>query len=175
MLIMRLQRGVTLIEMTVTIAIAAILVMLAVPSFKIMLANAQIRTAAQALHDGLQLARVEAIRRNERVILTKGTQSAWTVSIEGDASTVQARSYTEGSTAASVNVTPSGATKVTFDGLGRVKSNTDASGSISQFDIDVPTTLIPAADSKDLRITITTGGAIRLCDPNATAGVGMGC
>lgn len=172
---MRSQRGFTLIEMMVTIAIAAILVTIAVPSFKIMLANAQIRTAAQALHDGLQLARVEAIRRNERVVLTKGTQSAWTVSIEGDASTVQARSYTEGSIAASVNVTPSGATKVTFDGLGRVKGNTDTSGSISQFDIDVPTTLIPAADSKDLRITITTGGAIRLCDPNAAAGVGMGC
>lgn len=175
MLIMRLQRGVTLIELSITIAIAAILIALAVPSFKIMLANAQIRTAAQALHDGLQLARVEAIRRNERVIFTKGTQSAWTVSIESDASTVQTRPYTEGSTAATVSVTPNGAIKVTFNSLGRVVANTDASNSISQLDIDVPITLIPAADSHELRITITTGGAIRLCDPNATAGVGMGC
>lgn len=175
MLIMRLQRGVTLIELSITIAIAAILIALAVPSFKIMLANAQIRTAAQALHDGLQLARVEAIRRNERVIFTKGTQSAWTVSIESDASTVQTRPYTEGSTAATVSVTPNGAIKVTFNSLGRVVANTDASNSIFQLDIDVPITLIPAADSHELRITITTGGAIRLCDPNATAGVGMGC
>lgn len=175
MLIMRLQRGVTLIELSITIAIAAILIALAVPSFKIMLANAQIRTAAQALHDGLQLARVEAIRRNERVIFTKGTQSAWTVSIESDASTVQTRPYTEGSTAATVSVTPNGAIKVTFNSLGRVVANTDASNSISQLDIDVPITVIPAADSHELRITITTGGAIRLCDPNATAGVGMGC
>lgn len=175
MLIMRLQRGVTLIELSITIVIAAILIALAVPSFKIMLANAQIRTAAQALHDGLQLARVEAIRRNERVIFTKGTQSAWTVSIESDASTVQTRPYTEGSTAATVSVTPNGAIKVTFNSLGRVVANTDASNSISQLDIDVPITVIPAADSHELRITITTGGAIRLCDPNATAGVGMGC
>lgn len=172
---MRSQRGVTLIEMTVTISIAAILVALAIPSFKIMLANAQIRTAAQALHDGLQLARVEAIRRNERVIFTKGTQSAWTVSIESDTSTVQTRPYTEGSTAASVTVTPGGSTQVTFNSLGRVVANTDASSSISQLDADVPSTLLPAADSHELRITITTGGAIRLCDPNATAGVGMGC
>lgn len=175
MLIMRIQRGVTLIEMTITIAIVAILITLAVPSFKVMLANAQIRTAAQALHDGLQLARVEAIRRNERVIFIKGTQSAWTVSIESDASTVQTRPYTEGSTAATVSVTPNGATQVTFNALGRVVANTDASNSITQLDIDGPITLISAADSHELRITITTGGAIRLCDPNVTPGVGMGC
>lgn len=175
MLIMRLQRGVTLIELMVTIAIAAILITLAAPSFKIMLANAQIRTAAQALHDGLQLAHVEAIRRNERVIFTKNTQSAWTVSAENGGATLQTRPYTEGSIAATVSVIPNGATKVTFNGFGRVVANTDASSSISQLDIDVPTTLIAAADSKNLRITVTAGGAIRLCDPNATAGVGMGC
>ena len=171
----RLQRGVTLIEMVVTIAIMAILIALAVPSFKNILANAQIRTAAQALNDGLQLARVEAIRRNERVIFTKGTQSAWTVTVESDASTVQTRPYTEGSNSATVTVTPNNATKVTFNSLGRVVANTDTSSSISQLDIDVPTTLIAAADSHELRITITSGGAIRLCDPNAASGVGMGC
>lgn len=175
MLIMRLQRGVTLIELVITIAIAAILIALAVPSFRIMLANAQIRTAAQGLHDGLQLARVEAIRRNERVIFSKGSQSAWTVSIESDGSTVQTRPYTEGSTVATVSVTPNGAAQVTFNALGRVVANTDASSSISQLDIDVPGTVIAAVDSHELRITITTGGAIRLCDPNATPGVGMGC
>lgn len=175
MLIQRFQRGFTLIEMMITIAIAAILISLAVPSFNIMLANAQIRTAGQALHDGLQLARVEAIRRNERVIFTKGTQSTWTVSTESGGATLQTRPYTEGSTAATVSVTPNSATEVTFNAFGRVVANTDASSSISQLDIDVPTTLIAAADSKNLRITITVGGATRLCDPNATAGVGMGC
>ena len=64
---------------------------------------------------------------------------------------------------------------VTFDGLGRVKSNTDASSSITQLDIDVPTTLIPASNSREQRVTVTPGGAIRLCDPNVTSGVGMGC
>lgn len=175
MLIPRYQRGVTLIEMVVTIAIAAILVSLAAPSFKIMLANAQIRTAAQALHDGLQLARVEAIRRNTRVIFTKGAQSTWTATIESDSSTVQARDSSEGSASATVVVTPNGATKATFNSLGRVVANTDASSSITQLDVDVPTTLIAAADSRELRITISGGGAIRLCDPNVAAGVGMGC
>lgn len=175
MLIQRLQRGFSLIELMITLAIVAILATLAAPSFKVILANAQIRTAAQALQDGLQLARVEAIRRNARVIFTIGTQSTWTVSVESDASTVQTRPYTEGSAAATVAVTPGGATQVTFDGLGRVKTNTDASSSITQLDIDVPTTLIPASASREQRVTITSGGAIRLCDPNVSAGVGMGC
>lgn len=175
MLNQRYLRGFSLVELMVTLAIVAILASLAAPSFKIVLANAQILTAAQALHDGLQLARVEAIRRNERVIFTKGTQSAWTVTIENGGATVQTRPYKEGSDAATVVVTPSAATKVTFDGLGSVKSNTDASTSITQLDIDVPTTLISAAASRERRVTVSSGGAVRICDPNGTTGVGMGC
>ena len=175
MLIMRPQRGFTMIELLITIVIVAILAALAFPSFQSMLANAQIRTAAQALHDGLQLARVEAIRRNERVVFTKGTESGWVVSTDTLGTTVQTRPYTEGSRSATVTVTPIAATKVTFNALGRVVANTDASSSITQLDIDVPVTVLSAAQSQDLRITITTGGAIRLCDPHVAAGVGRGC
>jgi len=175
MLIQRYRRGFSLIELMVTVGIAAVLAALAAPSFKTIMANAQIRTAAQALHDGLQLARVEAIRRNESVIFTKGTQSAWTVSIESGAVTVQTRPHTEGSEVATVAVTPVAATKVTFDGLGRVKVNTDATSSVTRLDIGVPTTVIPASAASERRVTITSGGAVRLCDPNVTAGAGMGC
>jgi type IV fimbrial biogenesis protein FimT len=169
-------RGFTLIEMIVSIAIIAVLVSLAVPSFKIMLANAQIRTAAQGLLDGMQLARVEAIRLNERVIFTKDVQSGWTVRVESvPLVIVQTRAFTEGSEAAEVSVIPNGASKITFDGLGRVKSNTDLSNTLTRLDISVPTTLVAAADARPLRITTTSGGAIRLCDPNAAAGTGAAC
>jgi type IV fimbrial biogenesis protein FimT len=172
---MRSQRGVTLIELLISLAILGVLVSLALPSFKVIMANTQIRTAGQALNDGLHLARAEAIRYNSRVIFTLGTQTGWTVSLESPATTLQSRPYTEGSSSATVTVTPNAATKVTFNSLGRVVANTDASNSITQLDIDVPTTLISAAQSQDLRVTITSGGAVRLCDPNATAGVGRGC
>lgn len=175
MLISPGRRGFTMIEMLITVAIVALLATLAAPSFKVMLASAQIRTAGQAMYDGLQLARVEAIRRNERVIFTKGTQIDWTITVESDGSSVQARSSAEGSPAVLVTVTPANATRVTFDGLGRLRPNTDASSSMSQLDANVPTSLIPAANSHELRITISSGGAIRLCDPNVAAGVGMGC
>lgn len=172
---MRPQGGFSLIELLITIVIAAILMALAAPSFQSILANAQIRTAAQALHDGLQFARVEAIRRNGRVIFSKETQSGWTVSFESDGSTLQARPYTEGSAAATVTVTPSAATKVTFNGLGRVVANTDATSSIAQLDVDVPTSVLSADRSQELRITVSTGGSIRLCDPNAVTGTGRAC
>lgn len=151
--------------------IVAILASLAFPSFQSMLANAQIRTAAQALHDGLQLARVEAIRRNERVVFVKDTESGWTISTVTGGNTLQTRPYTEGSKTATVTVTPNGATQVTFNSLGRVIDSTP----ISQLDIDVPVSVLPAASSQNLRITVTTGGAIRLCDPNAATGTGRAC
>lgn len=169
------RRGFTLVELTLAIALTALLIALAVPSFKVMLANAQLRTAAQALHDGLQLARVEAIRRNERTIFTKNAQSGWTVTVEAGGAVVQSRSASEGSPQATVAVAPAGATQVSFNSLGRVVPNTDASATMTQLDVDVPASLIAAADSKELRITVSTGGAVRLCDPNAAVGMGAAC
>jgi type IV fimbrial biogenesis protein FimT len=61
------QRGVTIIELMVALAIAAILLMLAVPAFGSWVKNAQIRTTADAIQDGLQLARAEAVRLNTLV------------------------------------------------------------------------------------------------------------
>ena len=175
MLTRSIERGFTLIELVIAIVLTALLVTLAVPSFQIMLANAQIRTATQALYDGLQLARVEAIRRNERVVFTNAAGSDWTVTVEDGAVVVQTRSSNEGTRQATVAVTPGGATQVTFDSLGRVVPNTDGSATITQLDVDVPTSLIAAADSKEQRVTITTGGAVRTCDPNAAAGTGTAC
>ena len=175
MLIRSVQGGFTLIELIIAIVLTALLVTLAVPSFQIMLANGQIRTATQALYDGLQLARVEAIRRNERVVFTNSAGSNWTITIEAGGTVVQTRSSSEGTRQATVAVTPVGATQVTFDSLGRVVANTDASASIATLDIDVPTSLIAAADSKEQRVSITTGGAVRTCDPNAAAGTGTSC
>jgi type IV fimbrial biogenesis protein FimT len=175
MLIGRTRRGFTLIEMLITVAVLAILASLAAPAFGIMLANAQIRTASQALVDGLQLARTEAIRRNARVIFTLGAQSAWAVTVESDGSSIQSRPAGEGSSSVTLAVTPTGATEATFDGLGRLQPNTDGTSSITQLDADVPTSVVPAGRSHPLRVTVAGGGAVRLCDPHVAAGDARAC
>lgn len=172
---MKNTEGFSLIELMVTLALVAILAALAAPSFSAMLANAQIRTGAQSINDGLVLARVEAIRRNARVIFTLGTQSTWGVTNESDTASVQSSPVADGSSNILVTTTPVGATKATFDGRGHLVTNTDATSSINQVDVTVPTSLLNTALAKNLRINVSSGGAIRLCNPNGTYGIGMGC
>lgn len=78
------QRGVTLIELAVVLVIVAILFSQAGPMFTAWMQNVQVRTAAESIQNGLQLARAEAIRRNRSVMFwltaANGTQQAdWLV------------------------------------------------------------------------------------------------
>jgi type IV fimbrial biogenesis protein FimT len=57
-------RGVSLIELMISLAVLGLLVGIGVPAFRDMMKNYQIRTAAESLVSGLQTARTEAVRRN---------------------------------------------------------------------------------------------------------------
>ena len=56
-----------MIELMVGIAIVAVLFAMASPSFGVWIKNSQIRTSAEAIQNGLMLARSEAVRRNTTV------------------------------------------------------------------------------------------------------------
>jgi type IV fimbrial biogenesis protein FimT len=58
------NRGFTLIELIVTVAIVAILLGLAAPNFSIWTQNQQIRGAAESVRNGLQLARATSMNAN---------------------------------------------------------------------------------------------------------------
>mgnify|MGYP003418665585 FL=1 len=62
-------KGFTLIELVVTMAVLAILVALAAPSFESVFNNNRLTGNANQLLTGLQSARMEAVRRNARVVV----------------------------------------------------------------------------------------------------------
>lgn len=185
MLILRKnQHGVTLIELIIGLAIVAILLAIAAPNFSTFIANTKIRNAAEAIQNGLSLARVEAVRRNANVQLTLGTGTAWTVGCEavvaGCPATIQARTAAEGSSnisvatsevVASTNVeatTPVFTSALSFNNLGRVNNTTLVLGNNAIFDISNPaggTCAVVNGPMRCLRVIVTSGGQVRMCDP----------
>ena len=60
------SRGFTIVELLVTVTVLGIVLMLGLPNMSAWLQNTQIRTSAEAMVSGLQLARTEALRRNRQ-------------------------------------------------------------------------------------------------------------
>ncbi|MFO1433639.1 MAG: GspH/FimT family pseudopilin [Candidatus Competibacteraceae bacterium] len=92
---MRSAKGFTLIEMMITVAIAAILLTVAVPGFQAFIANNRLSTQANTFISSLQLARSEAIKRNLSVTVcqsgdgqscntTNGFEQGWIVFVDPD-------------------------------------------------------------------------------------------
>ena len=67
---MRTGNGFTLIELMVTLAVAAILLSVGVPSFQYILQSNRVSTQTNELITGISAARSEAVRRNQDVRLT---------------------------------------------------------------------------------------------------------
>lgn len=188
----RQEKGFTLIEALIAMALLILLITLGAPSYATWIRNNQIRTAAESILNGLQLARSEAIKRNSLVRfqlvsdLTNGctissTGTNWIVSVDSAASScaatgsdtvapriIQKRSSQEGSASTSVSATLTGGSSasVVFDSFGRVQTSSLAS-SISSINISI--TGATAGAYRDLRIAIAPGGRIIMCDPAVTA------
>jgi len=173
------QRGVTLIELAVTLTIAAVLYMRAGPMFTSWIGNSQTRAAAESVLNGLQLARAEAVRRNRMVqfVVTDGASSSWLVGCAnpvdngtpgvddpGDClGVIQSHAALEVSANPQLTAVPGDATTITFDSLGRVTGNVD--GSASATNIDVSNPFVATADRRVLRIALGAAGDVRMCDP----------
>jgi len=61
------EAGFTLIEVLIGVTIMGIVLVMGIPSFKSWIQNTQIRTATEAIQNGLELARADAVRRNTQV------------------------------------------------------------------------------------------------------------
>lgn len=178
------MRGFTLVELMVAVSLFALLFMFAYPSYTSFIQNAQIRTAAESIVNGLQLARAEAIRRNANIqfqlhntsngtAVTGGTDWSVMASLPVTPPTppifdqrVQTRRESSATspnrvgvaTAVSSTAASPGAgmpATIEFTGLGRLSAATTA----RQIDIT------GATGARRLAIVLGTGGDVRLCDP----------
>lgn len=70
------QPGFTLIELLVTIAVLAILIAAAVPSFTSLINANRLSTQANEMVATLQMARSEAVRLNTSVVVCRSTDGA---------------------------------------------------------------------------------------------------
>lgn len=156
------QSGLTLIEMLIAVVILGILTAVAVPNFRIWMQNAQVRTAAEAITNGLQKARAEAVSRNTNVEFILAADSAWTIRQAGGA-TIESRPGSEGSKDVTITTIPAAAT-ITFNNFGGVVTNADGSAQLAQIDFEA------SGADRPLRVNIGVGGNARMCDPNLSAG-----
>lgn len=182
-MLMRRQRGVSLIELMIGVTISGMLLMAGVPAFTAWIQNAQNRTAAESVANGLQLARVEAVRRNAPIrfeLTDAGGLVQWKVGCTAPTAecpaTIQRRNAGDGtinaragaSTAPLPNPLPGGyfdtplaagaglPAAVNFNGLGR-----PAAGDMTRIDI----TNAASASARRYAVTISAGGQVRMCDP----------
>jgi type IV fimbrial biogenesis protein FimT len=189
------QRGVTFVEIVVVVAIFGVAILSVLPDVSVSMGNARVRAASESLLSGLQRARVEALRRNERVtffLMAAGPAApldngcarsaaglSWVVSAidptgacaadPSDTTDPRIKIKADGShladnvTLAAVDRTgTTSASAITFDSSGRI---TDAD-SIRYINLSHSS---GNADMRRLRIEVTMGGVIRLCEPDIAA------
>lgn len=79
---MATQRGFTLIELMVALAVLAVVLGVGVPSYQGYIAEQRVKSASQSLFMGLLLARSEAIKRNQTISISPNGswQQGWVIS-----------------------------------------------------------------------------------------------
>lgn len=168
------KRGFTLIELLVAVSLFGLLIALAVPMYSDFLANSQVRNAAEAMLNGVQLAQGAAINANTQAELVVTPATGWQIQFVNPDTSIPAQTpvppapfvLADGAPNAVVAPTPAGATQITFDAFGRIVANADASATISC--INVSNGL--SASARVLRVVIsnaTQGVGTKLCDPAA--------
>lgn len=183
---LRLRRnlaGFTLLELIITLTILGLLVSMGMPAYMEMVRNTQIRNAAESIHAGIQLARIEALKRNTNVSfwlvsLTNpkvmnetcalGTTSpSWIVSLDDPSgkcgtapSTTTAprivQSHAAGDGSSNVALTVNSGNSLTFNGLGQTVGN-----SMTQIKVISSQS---ETNFRRLRIEISASGSTRVCD-----------
>ncbi|MBS0339281.1 MAG: GspH/FimT family pseudopilin [Proteobacteria bacterium] len=189
------SRGFTLVEMAVTLAVLALLLMMAMPSIGTWMSNTRIRNTAEALQSGLQAARLEAVRRNESVSFyllsltspstmddscaLSASGASWAINTSSPAGKCKSGSVlasrAAGDAGGSVRVSAghsSDNTNKTTVGDSATTVTFNSFGRVSNIDAAINRLRVtgPADDVNyvDLMLIVDSGGSVRMCDPRAS-------
>jgi len=189
MLTPRRARGFSLIELLITLAVLSVLLMAVAPAMGSWIADARVRSTAEALQNGLRLAQGQALQRNRHSVfaLTSATPawnarpvaggSNWYVQVlplagsdEGESATAAAFFVQGNAYATQSSVSISGPALLCFNALGQqVALEAAATGLGAACTARDPATYIVSSPShsgsRTLQVRAYPGGRVRMCDP----------
>lgn len=202
MLIQRqFERGITMIEVMVTIAIVAIAATIGIPSLSNWMQNIQVRSTAESVLTGLQLARAEAVRQNVKArfqLTSTSGKASWVIITDSltapgtfpVANQVQTSGASESGANARLGVSTGTLSSTNYasaiaanTGMGTNPLPGVVFSAFGQVVTDASVTKITRIDvtnsaysgARRMVITITDSGMAKLCDPSLPAGNSRGC
>ncbi|SEB12094.1 GspH/FimT family pseudopilin [Variovorax sp. YR216] len=182
------QRGFTLVELVVTVAVLAMILAVAAPNVASWIGNARIRNVADTLQNGIQIARGEAVRRNQNVsfwlvapsnpsVLSNdctlsSVSGSWVVSVNSPVGHCADGPSTTSSpmlvTGRAIGDAGGNVTVAAMQSDGTTPATTvtfDGFGRVTNTDsirkIDVKGT----GNSLNLQLVVSSAGLVRMCDP----------
>lgn len=173
--------GFTLVELMVTVSLAALLASLAIPAFRTWISNAKVRASTEAVMSQMRLAQAEAVKRYRRVVLYRTTATScgttpnasaggntWVIKTialyTGDAEEVAQCSNLSDTAAAT---TIGGPTAICFSTSGWpvAVDNPNIGGTACALNGSVVSFPVSATGSdRTLQVNVSVGGAVRMCD-----------
>lgn len=165
--------GFTLVELMVVVAIVAVLAAAGAPSFRDMLLNQRLATAAQGLGSALSFARMEAIQRARPVEVAAfagGDWShGWVVRTGADESFKTLRRFERLPQGVSVDATLGGgfAQGLRYDGNGFSRQTARAGFSAGCLTLKAET-------GRRASIVVSASGRAKVCNPDASGDCGSG-
>lgn len=177
------QRGFSIIELSVALTIAGVLLALGAPAMSGYLQNARLGSMAQGVYTGLQAARVEAVKRNAPVefvltdssletatadtVVLNNTGHNWVVRARPSASDPYSAVEKKSNNANDVGgvVVTATAPQVVFNSLGG--SGTGGATTIALTNPALGLCL-PGGPVRCWNVVVQAGGQVRLCSPDNT-------